>query len=260
MKYTAQMTILNESQIKILRSAFCPPARLVVAGPSKSGKYDAVREQMMEITSEHDMLEVDGSINGARQAQHFVKTLPIVGEIRSVLVNGKNFSEPAQDAYLKICEETHDSSLIVMVVDDDGLLRPALKSRLNVIRLRFSEEDVSGFMQRSGVPFDSFVVSASHGRVGLCKPISSNLDEMKHLFSCVCDVIDDKPDMVRVPQVFLNWTKLDDDTKDAVLSVCEFAIRSKQGSRSHLISSFVETISSFPSANAEIYWWRTCLA
>ena len=246
----------SESREEIRRLVSCPPARVVVAGPSKTGKHVFIRSELLVLTAEQDMLEVDGTIDGARQAQRFVKTTPVVGTIRAVLIDGRGgFTDPAQDACLKICEETPESSAVVIVVEDEGALRPALLSRLDLVRWH----SISDVEMRHDTQLDDFVLLVARGRPGLCGALSSRLEEMKSLYSAACDVVAGKPDLSSVPRLILEWSKLDDDTKDAVLAVCVTAIRSGFGIRASMMSQFVQIVTSVPSANAEIYWWRSCV-
>jgi hypothetical protein len=255
------MTIQKESQEQIRRLVCSPPARMVVSGPRRTGKHRFLLAELRSATSDQDLLEVEGSIDGARQAQHFVKTAPVVGDIRSVLVDGRSgFSEPAQDAYLKICEDIPRFAVIVIIVTDHGILRPALQSRLDVVRWDvLTDADLAEHANLSGILKSDFVIEATRGRIGLYDPMLANTDEMKQLHAAVCDVISGKVDLSSAPKLILEWAKLEDDVKDAALSVCEHALRSNPGPRTGAVYRFVETVSSIPSANAEIHWWRACM-
>lgn len=256
------MTIQKESQERIRRSVCSPPAQMVVSGPRRTGKRQFLLAELRSATSDQDFLEVDGSIDGARQAQHFVKTAPVVGDIRSVLVDGtSSFTEPAQDAYLKICEDIPRFAVIVIAVTDYGALRPALQSRLDVVRWdTLTDAEMEEHVNLSGILKSDFAIAASRGRVGLYSPMLANIDEMKQLHEAVRNAASGKMDLLSTPKLILGWAKLEDDVKDAALSVCEHALRSSPGPRTGPVSRFVEIVSSIPSANAEIHWWRACVA
>jgi hypothetical protein len=256
------MTTRDDSLKEILRLASFPPARMMVAGSRKIGKHELVVGALQSLTSDQDMLEVDGSVDGARQSQQFLKTSPIAGPVRALLVDGrKSFSDPAQDAYLKVCEDTPESSVIVIVVDDDGMIRPPLSSRLDTVRFCVSSDDeVRSSLRAVDAPADDFVVSVVSGRIGLCGPVNTNLEELKVLHVAACEIISGKPDLTFVPRLISTWSKLDDDTKDAVLATCEFSIRTMPDVRAGMMAQFVDAMRSAPSANAELHWWRFCMA
>jgi len=236
----------------------CPPGRMVVVGPRRVGKHELVRNELLTIASEQDLLEIDGSMDGARQVQQFVGTYPIDGEVRAVLVDGRrSFSDFAQDAYLKICEDPPPAMVLMMIVDDDGSLRPALRSRLDVVRLPpLSAEETRGFLHESDIDPDDFIVSVAHGRNGLCKPLSARLEQMKNFHVSACEAVKGGSDFSAVPNLILEWAKLEEDEKDAVLAVCELVLRADPEVRTGRLAEFVDTMTSIPSANAEIHWWR----
>ena len=253
------MEIGNERSRKAFRAlAFCPPAKIVVAGPPKTGKWEFVIGEFSAVSSQ-DLMQVDGSVDGARKAREFVKTLPISCEVRVVLVDGRlGMSDPAQDAYLKICEDTPSSAVVVMVVEDDGLLSPALQSRLDVLRwLPLSDEEMNNFAKSLDIPENNFAVLASRGRPRLLKTMFHNIEELESLYSFVCSVSDGKPDLTTIPRIILNWSDLDENLKEAAISMCEFALRSHS---SLGVARFLDTIKSMPSVNVELHWWRACAA
>lgn len=251
----------NESRLEIRQLVSCPPAKVMVTGPHRTGKHDFISLDLRALTSESDFLEVDGTIDGARQSQNFIKTTPITGDFRIVLVDGrKNLTEPAQDAYLKICEDTPESSSIVIVVNDDQLVRPALTSRMDhVWWCPMDRDEMVAFMSSSEIQEDDFIVNVVRGRHELCKPISSNMDEMKRLYASACRIVAGNPDLSCVPRLILEWSKLDDDVKDVALAVCEHASRFEHGPFSGMMSRFVHTVRTVSSVNVETHWWRSCL-
>jgi hypothetical protein len=198
--------------------------------------------------SQQDLLEVDGSMDGARQAQQFAKTFPISGESRVVLVDGHNFSDPAQDAYLKICEDGTEFLTVIMVVDDGTALRSALLSRISVLRLFEKSSE------------DSFLSSVMRERRELLDTLSANAQELEVFHAAVCKAIEGNVDLFHVPRFISEWSKLDDDTKESVLAVFDHAISNCFGVRSDRMSRFSDILRSVPSVNAEIHWWRSCMA
>lgn len=238
----------GELEREILRAVSCPPERMVVEGPRKTGKRRLVHDVLELNVSQQDLLEVDGSIDGARQVQQFIKTFPTFGDSRVVLVDGHNFSDSAQDAYLKICEDGTDFSTIIMIVDDGITLRPALLSRVVVMRLF---EKISG---------DDFLSSVMREKRELADVLSVNAQEMESFHAAVCSAMEGNVDLLHVPRFMSEWSKLDDDMKEAVLAVFDHAISNCFGTRAANISKLVDILRSVPSANAEIHWWRSCLA
>lgn len=239
--------ILDELRQEVRRLLSLPPNRTIVAGPLGMGKRKAIRNVLDENVSSSDFIEVDGSIDGARNAQSFLKNFPIDGNVRAVFVDGNKFSDAAQDAYLKLCEDDLEFSSIIFVVEDDGLLRSALRSRVDVVR-------VSGEFDP-----ESFSSSVAKGRAELLETISANQKSLQGFHATLCDTIDGKRDFSSIPELIMKWSDADDDIKNAILATCEFAIRSKPGGDLTGVAKFVDTMRSTPSANAEIYWWRLCV-
>jgi DNA polymerase III delta prime subunit len=246
----------NKSREEILRLASSPPAKMMAVGPRKIGKHELIVDVLQSLASDQDMLEVDGSVDGARQSHQFLKTSPIAGPIRALLVDGrKNFSDPAQDAYLKVCEDTPESSVIIVVVDDDGVIRSPLASRLDIVRFCvLSDDEVREFLRAISLSTDDFAVSVVRGRTGLC---DANLGELKTLHAMACEKTSGGTWPLAAPRLISTWSKLNDDTKDAVLATCELVIRTSM----HVgaLARFVDVMRSTPSANAELHWWRFCM-
>lgn len=200
---------------------------------------------MRQTVHPDDLIEVDGSMEGAREVQSFLKSMPSHGDVRAVFVDGAKFSDAAQDAYLKICEDDSSFSSIIFAVDDFDSIRPALASRLDEIKV-FAEFEDS----------DDWVKSVSRGRVEITNAMESNLQKLQNFNSELIEVCSGKKILESVPAVILEWQDLEDNMKHAVLAVCEHAAKRHVGPGSVNVLKFVNSMLSISSANAEIHWWR----
>lgn len=221
-----------------------PPTAIILSG---LWMVDDLVQALLSVSSHQDVLAVDGTVGGARQAVDFVKSSPICSDIKAVIVDGsKGLSDPAQDAYLKICEEPPSMASIAIIVDDHGKLRPALLSRMNVFRKILSTAaDVD------------LASSASRGDDRKKDAILSKIDDMTELYE-MARQISFGAFLEKTPKVIAEWSKLEDNEKRAALGVIRQAYL-QGGKKAWATARFAETMLSTPSANAEIHWWRACL-
>jgi DNA polymerase III delta prime subunit len=227
-------------------------------GPKWIGKWRCVLDIASSIPP-NDVLVVDGTIDGARSAHRFALSLPLIGHVKLILVDGRmGISEPAQDAYLKICEDTPDAVSIIIVIEDVGKLCPALVSRLDVIRWGpASDSEVQEYVNIYSLDVDDFCLSICNGRIDLIETISKNKNELHSLHEAIKDLIDEKPDITSIPEILTEWQKLDGNMKGSIVLTCENAIRSSSLTRGFICAStFIDAIYNYSSINAEIHWWR----
>lgn len=249
----------NELSRRILtRLVSCPPAAVVLEGPRWTGKWKAATETAEGLSSPEDLLNVDGSIGGAREARSFVQLRPMSGDLRVVLVDARSgMSEPAQDAYLKMCEDTPDFASVVIVLEEAESLRPALVSRLDIVKWHpASVEDI----EKAG-NLDSFCMSVIRGRIELRGAVSERAGELQSLHSAVQALANGSPSIADSPKILGEWQKLNDDEKGAVIFVCENALSRAESGRGVLaVMGFVDSLRACPTISAEIHWWRACMA
>lgn len=223
-------------------------------------KYEQICDEFKKLVLEQDFFEADGTIEYARLAKQFAYVTST--NVRVILVNARKISEPAQDAYLKICEDDIDKLSVAFIVEDVGSLCQALRSRLDVIRINKlpNDELVEYVRERFDRTIDDFEMSIICGRLELYEPVVNNLEELRSFHSIVIQMLSGCITH-SAPKLILDWSKHNDDLKRAILAVCESAVRSCPNSKYSVgILKFIETISSVPSVNAEIHWWRACLA
>lgn len=239
------------------RSICSPPAMLMITGPQGTGKLESVLEQFSCVAPQ-DFLRVDGDVDGARQACSFLRSHPICGDVRVVCVDAtEGLTDAAQDAYLKAVEEHPPYAVVIFVADDDLLVHPALSSRLDFcVWAPFSRQESEEFAESVGI-CDEFVVQNARGRKNFILAINKKIGVMKELHEHAEKVCVGSPDLTHVPSIFSGWDKMEDDEKRAALFVCENVARLHANAA---ILRFVDTMTSVPSANVELHWWRACLA
>ncbi len=255
------MTHNEQSREALLHLSSHPPAALALAGPRGTGKWDLAL-QLVAALPASDAIQVDGTIDGARQVKQFVRMMPLDGDRRLAIVDGRRgVSDAAQDAYLKVCEETPTTAALVLVLEDANALHPALSSRLHVISWGpFSDAEMRNLVAASGLPEDEFATSASRGRIKMYPVVLQHAEALRGLYGAAVDLASGKADLMRAPAILSEWSKLDDECKDAVVLVCDAACRAPSARRSAALSAFVDALKTAPSANAEIHWWRACMA
>lgn len=256
------MEIGNQPSRNMLRRELAsPPKAMALAGPSKTGKWDFA-SSLIEDDSP-DGLHVDGSIDGAREVLGFMRTSPVCSPARIALVDARQgISEPAQDAYLKICEEMPEASIILFVLEDAFSLRPALVSRLSVIPwLPLSRQEMDEFVSERGLDRDDFCLSVSQGRPFAYEAILSNIEILREFHARILDMARGRISLASCPKALCNWSKTSDDVKDAIALTCSHALSSASGNPAFatIMHSFLGNVESVPSANAEIHWWLACM-
>jgi hypothetical protein len=184
--------------------------------------------------------------------------MPLDGVVRLVVVDGRSgISEPAQDAYLKTCEETPEFASILFVAEDANLLRPALLSRLTVLHWSAATADEV----RATTEVDDFVATMLRGRTELCQTATKNAVALRALYDAAIDLANSSLDLTRAPSMLTEWSKLDDDCKKAAILACEAAAaHALEAPRLTSLLLFVDVLRTCPSANVEVHWWRACMA
>lgn len=248
-----------------------PGSRIPVSaltGPEGLGKRTFLLSELGRKLEEPDLLVVGSGVDGAREASSFLDSSPLFSPYRAVVVDGSDpVSEPAQDAYLKLCEEPPPSARVFFVVEDEGLLLPALRSRIQEV-VRWSPLDG----QEMGQFIESHPTAEDPEARRLCRGIPALYDamlgkpEFPALLASVSDVVGGRPDPLSlpVPEV-VKLTGKDRVGRTAVASVCRQAALSHVGSpgsrpRIRAFLRFASVLCRHPSANAEVHWQRTMVA
>lgn len=263
------MTIFgNELSRRAVGTALlAPPRFLTLSGPEHLGKFSFVRELLESRLDESDLLVADVGPDGARQARSFLADRPSFSPFRAVLINDIDFlSEPAQDSWLKLCEEAPEGSCVIAVSSDLSFLLPPLLSRVvkDVRWFPLGVDEMAGFAavppgggDGPGRDVDQFALSAASGRPGLYDVMRS--PGYLILYESVCSSVSSPSFELPVPSAVkdlesgrsLERTAASMVVRRAALSAVADLPR-REAALSFL--RFAGDIVRVPSANAEIHW------
>jgi hypothetical protein len=248
---------------------------MALVGPSYLGKKSFVLSELQSNLAPPDILLVDRSIAGAREAISFCSTCPIFSSIRAVLVDDAGgLSEPAQDAYLKLCEETPPNVAIIMVMEDDGYLLSALRSRIRKITRWFplNSDEMKEFAESESLT-DQSALDLCNGRPGLYQLIYENKELVK-LYALITEIINGpiNSSIISTPKIILDLPSKPSTMREAVALICSTAVKNairNVGSSDNLSDVFYNRALSFlqfsvtllrsPNTNADIYWQKSYL-
>lgn len=209
-----------------------------------------------------DFLLVDDGIESVREAVRFSSMAPSHSGFRSVLVDqADKFSEAAQDALLKLCEEPPGDLRVILVASDEGLLPPALLSRVRktVRWAPLSWEEMLSF--GSSVGADEASLRMCYGRPGLWTAVSSSPGLMG-LHEAVLNAGSIDPAVSLLPDAIKVLKPGPSSARDAACLVLEEAAKSLIASgRQRVAIPFLRLSSSLaqtPSLSAEVHWFRAC--
>lgn len=236
---------------------------LALTGPSYLGKKTFASDFLEDRFGTSDVLIVDSSIDGARSAREFCSARPAFAVRRAVLVEDVDAaSDAAQDAYLKLCEEPPAGSLIVLIAEDEGLLSEALLSRVQAV-LRWSRLSEAEFASAvSAMECPTVSARLCDGRPGLAPTVADGAFGALH--DLVIGVSRGAVDFIQsgVPAAL---DGLKGEKSPARLSA-SIAIRAAARTLHDVpgaAAAFMRlaaTLLKVPSANAELHWFRACLA
>lgn len=242
------------------------PRFLVLSGPEHVGKKTFALSFLESVLDEADLLVAETGPDGARAARSFLADMPSFSPFRAILVDDMEFlSEPAQDSWLKICEETPGTSCVVACSSDPHLLLPPLFSRV-VERVRWlplSDQEVLDYANSMDGAVDETAARMCYGLPGLYSTIASGGYVSLHesVISCA-----ESPSLeLPVPDVVKSLESGRSAARDAVCSVVRRAAVSLAG-RPELrpaAAAFLRFSASMlrvPSANAEIHWMAAVIS
>jgi len=241
---------------------------IVLAGPSHVGKASFASEFFLEQLEETDFSVVDHGVAGARNAVSFLSSEPSFSPYRAVLVDGaESLSEPAQDAYLKLCEEPPGDSRIVFVTADEYSMLPALRSRIQeVVRWSaLSDVDVSSYVASLEGVRDPDAESMCRGRPGLYAAMSGDAG-FRELSQSVLSLVSGPASFdLPVPSVIKSLENKASPRRTAVAEVCRASVAGLVGDPSKrrkcaAVLRFSAVLLRHPSANAEVHWQRTSVS
>jgi hypothetical protein len=232
---------------------------LCLSGDPHIGKSSFLREELPSMASDQDLMFASSGPNGAREARDFAFVEPVHGDFRILAVeDASSLSEPAQDAYLKLLEEPPPSLRIVVTTSDDGLLHPAMRSRLSrVIRWSpLSVPDMDLFVSTIEPP-DHDLARIVRGRPGLYS-LTHSKSYYKDLFAFVVDSISGSVDPFQSPVPDAIEKISNPDDRSVVSHLCRFAALSSAGRPESVkaVLSFCSTLSSSVSVSPSTRWVR----
>lgn len=262
----------NESS-RLRTSALVQPGSrtsvVALTGPSGLGKRSFLERELQEVVEESDRVSVDSSVDGAREAVSFLQSLPLFSPYRVAVVDGSGaLSEPAQDAYLRLCEEPPSSSRVFFLVEDDGLLLPALRSRIQeVVRWRpLDAGEMEDFLESHPVARDTDALALCRGIPGLYEVMLGH-PEYPVLASAVAKIVEGGADplSVPIPDAVSALPGKAVPEREAVAAVCRAAALARvgdPGARARIFAflRFSAVLLRHPAANAEVHWQRAAVS
>ncbi len=236
------------------------PRFLILSGPEHVGKSAFARSFLESVLDEADLLIASVGPDGARQARPFLLDRPAFSPFRAVFVDDMDFlSEPAQDSWLKLCEEAPDCSCVIAVSSDPSSLLPPLLSRVvrNVRWSPLSDIEMREFAGSVGSEVDDLAISMACGRPGLYSVLCSR--GFVALHESVLSSVSDPSFELPVPSVVKDLESGRSPERTAVALVVRKASLSlmadpsaRDGALAFL--RFSADILRVPSSNAEIHW------
>lgn len=255
----------NQRSLQLTERILTDPSvrSVALAGPDYVGKRSFAESAMERLFGPEDVLRADSGVDGARDVRDFLRFRPSFGARRAVLVDeADRLSEPAQDAYLKVCEDGAGSCVVVLVSSDLESLLPALRSRLDsVVRWSpLSPEEMSAAFPESGEP----VLRLCSGRPGLHSVVSS--PAYQELHSAALSVISGRcgSPVPPLPEAIRSLKGSRSPERDAAALVLRLAARELSGDqplsgRVRAALRLASVLESVPSASAEVHWQAFCL-
>lgn len=242
------------------------PRFLVLSGPEHVGKRTFALSFLESLLDEADLMVAETGPDGARAARSFLSDMPSFSPFRAILVDDMDMlSEPAQDSWLKICEETPGTSCVVAVASDPFALLPPLFSRI-VDRVRWSplsDPEVLGFASSLSDSPDEISVRMCRGLPGLYPTVAAG--GFVSLFESVCAAIQAPSAESRIPDVVKSLESGKSPARDAVCLVVRQAALSVAASpelrpAAASFLRFAANMQRVPSANAEIHWMAAVIS
>lgn len=234
---------------------------LILCGPPHLGKGSFISSALEAEIHPLDCLLGGSGVDDVRAAADFCSVAPNGSPYRAAVLVG-DMSHSAQSALLKVSEEPCFNSKIVLVVEDDSALSAPLLSRASCTSRwsPLSREEMKEFASASALSDEH--AGLCRGRPGLLRLIGqSHLKLHEALTSLLLrgawdheipDAINEaKPSSAaerELAMVIVHGVSIDAIHAGAALPrVIPFL-------------KFVSDMRKFPSAPADVHWWRACLS
>lgn len=236
---------------------------ILLVGPDYIGKRSHADRILSERCGE-DLFRTDGTVDSMREAVRFASEATGFGEFRALLIdNADKASDPAKDAMLKLCEEPPGDLRVVLICSDEGLLPPALFSRIrSSIRWNIlPKEEMVTFCESLG-PLDESAMKMSSGLPGLYSMISSNPGLMS-VYEAVTRHGEYDPLLTSCPEFIKAVKPGVSSERDALcLIIRRGAISLFSSGRHDAALRFLKlssTLQKVPSTSVELHWTATCV-
>lgn len=231
---------------------------ILLSGPAHVGKFTFLDEIRSSMHPE-DVYVCGSSVNDSREAVLHGMSDPILSDYRTILIPDiDSASEPAQDAFLKLCEEPPSCLRIIASSSDPESISPALMSRFRV-DIKFEalgDDDMVEFAKTLGV-IDNQSLKISCGLPGMYGRIAHR-KQYAELRDLMISIATGKtnPILVDAPTII---TKSDPKLCDRLAISHISRVVSRMSMDNHVelaLLRFARTVYHSPSANIELHWYR----
>jgi hypothetical protein len=236
---------------------------LVLSGPDYIGKHSFIQEYLKDHFESTDYLLVPEGIEGAREVREFFSHRSIFGSTRIAVINNLHrLNEPAQNVYLKLCEDTPSASRIIFVTSDiDSTISP-LRSRFEriITWTTLNPAEMAVLFESE----DALKINLCYGRPGLFGTI--NCSNFAELNITVQKMITGGMDSILcpIPTVICEHKNEYGPERDAISLVIKQAVHAIAINKEHIPGAimflkFAALLESIPSANILLHWHRICI-
>ena len=256
---------LSLGQIKDLVESKSSQQIVVMSGQSNIGKSISVSEVINNSFEKSDWIMIGPDIDSARDAALFLSMKPTFSTNRVVVVdNVELMSDPAQDAYLKLCEDPPTDAYIWFITSDVDLMLSALRSRIQKIihwsTLNF--EEMGEFIDSIDGKIDLIARDFCSGRPGIYLVIANN-SEFYELRDAALSFISGNYGIEnKVPDIIKSLDNKQSVLRTSVSEVCRISVHNliehdDYRNRSIALLNFASILLRYPTANAELHWQNT---
>lgn len=232
---------------------------ILLCGPEGVGKRSFLVEQFSTLPEE-DIVFAGTGVDDARQVVDFCRTHPILGSRRFVVVDkAEDLTDPAQDALLKLLEETPDKSRILLVSCDKSGLRPTVLSRVRTTSVweLLAESDMLRFAGAHGV-VDEFALKIARGRPGVYASVS-HMADLRDLYRVCHMVLEGNVGLVGNLPTFLKDAK-EEPRRSAAFYCIERAVLDSEKRSAWPLMRFAADLRKIPSLNLDLHWHRMLIS
>jgi replication-associated recombination protein RarA len=231
---------------------------IILTGPTGLGKHSFVIEHLKFLDS--SVIFPDRSVEQIREVVDLSRYSTLDSKFRSIIINDSHLlSLQAQDALLKVLEESLESSVFIFVCDNRNLLSPALSSRMReeIKWFPLTSEEIKEFAL-SHPPVDDFALNNCDGRPGFYHVLSNNKD-FRNFYNVLTKFFQSETFSFHVPSLISSFRSLTPSQKEVISHLCfkvseRFSSDSKNYERIIEMLNFASKLLKFPNIDAEMHW------